>query len=55
MFSYSFIIFLLSIGSIVYAVCYAKYEWKQKNKAGATVISLLALCLIIISMIQLMD
>lgn len=53
MISMSVIIFILGSLSTAYAIPYANWEFKQKNKAGAIMIYIIALATIITSIIQL--
>lgn len=53
MISMSFIIFILSALSVAYAIPYANYEFRQKNKAGAIMIYIIATACIITSVIRL--
>lgn len=53
MISISIIILILGILSSAYAIPYANYEFKQKNKAGAIMIYMIALASMTSSIIQL--
>ena len=55
MLSMSLIILVLTIFSVTYAIPYANYEFKQKNKAGAIMIYIIATACMITSIIQLVN
>ena len=52
MLSMSFLILILSILSIGYAIPYANWEFKQKNKASAIMIYVIALATLTTSIIK---
>lgn len=52
MISMTLIILILTILSVAYAIPYANYEFKQKNKAGAIMIYIIATACIFTSIIQ---
>ena len=52
MLSMSLIILILGSISVAYAIPYANYEFKQKNKAGAIMIYTIALATLTTSIIQ---
>ena len=53
MISMSLIVVVLTILATAYAVPYANYEFKQKNKAGAIMIYLIATACVFTSITQL--
>lgn len=55
MISMSVIILVLGTLSVAYAIPYANFEFKQKNKAGAIMIYIIALACMATSIIQLFN
>lgn len=55
MISMAIIILVLGIISVLYAIPYANWEFKQKNKAGAIMIYIIALATLTTSIIQLFN